>query len=80
MTCNWKRISEFSSLGEYQHFCRWLDAQLTEGTAVQIPVGMSKKEVPFGFDEKWFICKETGRTWRLVAPEAPFRGLWAEVE
>jgi hypothetical protein len=78
--CNWETISGFSSPGEYQRFCCWLDAQVAEGIAEEIPVGKARNEVPFGFYEKWFRCKENDKVWRLVAPDAPFRGLWAEVE
>ena len=79
-SCNWEAIHGFDTPGEYRKFCVWLDLQVVAGMVENILVGDSTKEVPSGSDEKWFKCKESGEVWRLVAPEAPFRGFWAEVE
>lgn len=78
--CNWEAIHGFDTPGEYRRFCAWLEAQVTNGMVEKIPIGHSKKEVPFGADERWFRCKESGEVWRLVAPDAPSRGFWTEVE
>lgn len=78
--CNWEEIHGFSTPGEYRRFCDWLESQVAVGLVEKIPVRHSKKEVPFGSNEKWFRCKESGEAWRLVAPDAPFAGFWAEVE
>ena len=78
--CNWEEIHGFDTLGEYRRFCAWLELQVLDGTAENIPIGHSKKEVPFGSDEKWFRCNESGEVWRLVAPDSPSRGFWAVVE
>lgn len=78
--CNWEAIHGFDTPGEYRRFCVWLESQIAAGMVESIPIGQSKKEIPFGFNEKWFKCKESNETWRLVAPDAPFRGSWAEVE
>ena len=77
--CNWEEIHGFESPGEYQRFCAWLDSQLRAEIIESVPVGLSKLRVPYGFNEKWFKCKESGEIWRLVAPEAPFHGSWEEV-
>lgn len=45
-----------------------------------IPVGSSSVDIGFGFEEKWFKCKESDEVWRLVAPQAPFLGLWDRVD
>ena len=78
--CYWEVVHGFETLGEYRRFCAWLDSQVTSGIVERIPVGFSKKNVPFGIDEKWFRCKESGEVWHLLAPDAPFCGSWTEVE
>ena len=78
--CNWEAIHGFNTPGEYRRFYLWLKSQLDADMIEEVPVGCSTKEMPFGVDEKWFRCKESSEVWRLVAPEAPFSGLWEEVE
>lgn len=78
--CNWEEIHGFNTPGEYRRFCLWLKSQTDADIIEEIPAGRSKKEIPFGIDEKWFRCKESGEIWRLAAPDAPFLGLWAPVE
>lgn len=78
--CNWEAIHGFTTPGEYRRFCDWLESQVTAGMVENIPVGKSKNEVPFGFDEKWYMCKDSGDVWRLVAPAAPFHGSWTSVD
>jgi hypothetical protein len=50
------------------------------GMVESIPVGNSSLDVGFGFEEKWFKCKESNEVWRLVAPQAPFLGSWSLIE
>jgi len=78
--CNWEAIHGFDTPGEYRRFCVWLELQIANDMVEEIPIGHSKKEVPSGSDERWFRCKESDEVWRLVAPDAPFRGFWAAVE
>lgn len=80
LNCNWEVIDGFKSPGEYQRFCAWIDAQVEAGTVESVPVGSSPREVGFGFEEKWFKCKESNEVWRLVAPQAPFLGFWGVVD
>lgn len=78
--CNWEAIHGFDSPEEYRRFYLSLESQVETGIAKNIPVSYPKEKVPFGFDEKWFKYKEPDKVWRLIAPDMPFRGLWAEVE
>ena len=32
-----------------------------------------------GLVEQWFECEGCGQVWRLVEPDPPFKGMWAEV-
>lgn len=79
-SCNWEAIHGFDTPGEYRRFCVWLESQVVAGMVENIPISGSKKEVPFGSEEKWFKCKKSGDVWRLVAPDTPSRGFWAPVE
>ena len=78
--CNWEEIHGFKTPGEYRRFCIWLESQVITDMVEEIPVGQSKKRMPFGSNEKWFRCKGSGEVWRLVAPDSPFLGLWTAVE
>jgi hypothetical protein len=78
--CNWEEIHGFNTPGEYHRFCLWLQLQVEVDMVEEVPVCQSKKEIPFGIHEQWFKCKVSGEVWRLVAPDAPFRGLWVAVE
>ena len=73
----WDEIHGFSSPGEYQRFMTWLAEAVEEGALVEIEV-----DEPYSgswmFDERWFRSG-SGQVWRLVAPDAPFRGVFAQV-
>lgn len=45
-----------------------------------VPVGSSSVDVGFGFEEKWFKCKESKEIWRLISPQVPFLGSWGPVQ
>jgi len=78
--CNWEVIHGFESPGEYKRFCDWLSAQVDTGVTEQIPVSEPSADLIFGLEERWFRCKESGEIWRLVAPQAPFRGQWGPID
>ena len=78
--CNWEAIHGFESLSEYNRFCLWLSAQVVEGLVEHIPVSKPSEDLIFGLDEMWYRCKVSGEVWRLVAPQAPFRGMWDVVK
>jgi hypothetical protein len=77
--CNWDAIHGFRSPGEYQRFCNWLESQIEAGMVEFLPAGTSCVDIGFGFEEKWFKCRESGQIWRLVSPQVPFRGSWSQV-
>ena len=76
-TCEWETIDPFSSPGEYRRLCLWLDQQVTEGLAKEVPVEESYAG-PL-FSERWFQCQASQEKWRLVAPQDPFHGFWGAV-
>jgi hypothetical protein len=75
---NWDEIRGFESPGEYERFRRWISEAITEGAL---------REVPCGFqlccgnrsDEHWYRAA-SGQTWRLLAPDYPFKGVFEKVE
>lgn len=75
-SCNWEAIHGFESPGEYKRFCLWLSAQVDAGIAETVSAGKRSDDLIFGLDEMWYRCKASGEVWRLIAPQAPFRGLW----
>lgn len=77
--CNWKEIRGFQSPAEYQRFCDWLESQVDAGLVGSVPTGEANQAVPYGFEEKWYRCMDSGQVWRLIAPEGPFRGSWEPV-
>jgi hypothetical protein len=73
---DWDEIHDFGSPGEYQRFLLWLSKALTESQLVEIPVGTHYLST--AFEERWFRSP-SGAVWRVVAPDFPFRGVFALV-
>jgi hypothetical protein len=72
--CPWEKIDGFFSLNEYERFLKWIVVQVDAGLAVEVAV-QSRYQI-FGLEERWFQCVASRELWRLVAPDAPFRGCW----
>lgn len=74
----WEALSAFESSAEYRRLLASLNEQVKAGTADSIPV-----ERPYSgstlWDEHWFKNRETNETWRIVAPDPPFRGVFKKV-
>jgi len=67
-------LNGFKSWSDYEYFRRLVEHR-TEFES--IPVRSHYSNV--GHVEFWFRDKRSNRVWRLVEPDAPFRGLWAVV-
>jgi hypothetical protein len=78
-SCNWEVIHGFESPREYRRFCSWLSDQVDAGLVECVPITEPSEDLIFGLEERWYRCKASAETWRLVAPQAPFRGLWGPV-
>jgi hypothetical protein len=78
-TCPWEEIDEFQSPSEFDRFIEWMNAQTKLRSAEEVPV-----QRPYigatTFTEKWFRHLPSGDTWRLVWPDAPFKGLFEPVD
>jgi hypothetical protein len=77
--CNWEAIHGFESPGEYKRFCSWLSDQIDAGLVEGIPVTKQSGDLIFGLDVRWYRCKASEEVWRLVAPQAPFKGAWEPI-
>ncbi len=72
--CEIKKESNFESLNDFQNF----SIALSKNNSF-ISTAVLKPYSDMGFDERWFTCSSCGRVWRLVEPDAPFRGCWEVV-
>jgi hypothetical protein len=74
----WEPIARFRSPGEFERFRHWLEARVEDGTAEWVPVERS-----YGGGntdaERWIRCRETGETWRVLAPDPPGYALFDRV-
>ncbi len=73
--CSWTTVEAFDSMAQYRALVGRLESEVAEGRAQQVPLDPSKA---WGntFKERWFKCVATGGTWRLVAPDPPFPGVF----
>jgi hypothetical protein len=78
MRCDWDEIHGFVSPREYRCFVDFIEAQVSNGFAEELPADptYSAGEIYGG---RWFKDRASGRIWRLVAPDFPFKGLWEPV-
>ncbi len=75
---SWNPISEFHSILDYDSLVAWLQAEISSGNAEEITV-----DHPYlgfmTFSERWYRQRSNGAIWRLVEPDAPFRGVFCPV-
>ena len=76
--CIWEEIHGFQSPSEYKRFVTYIEGQVSNNHAVEVEADpdYGKGEIYGG---RWFKDIGTGTTWRLVAPDYPFKGLWEPV-
>lgn len=70
----WHEIHGFRSPMEYQRFQSWLIELQHSHVIAEVPVSEPYAGSPM-FVEAWYRAGD-GRTWRLVAPDPPFRGVF----
>lgn len=77
--CIWEEIHGFSSPNEYDRFVKYIEAQVSQGQAVEVPVNphYGAGEIYGG---RWFRERDSDQVWRMVAPDFPFKGLWEPVK
>ncbi|KQT50238.1 hypothetical protein ASG47_19805 [Devosia sp. Leaf420] len=79
MSVEWEEIYGFRSLGEFERFETWISKQVEAHQVFPVRVAAPYTGATT-FQELWFRHSETGETWRLVSPDAPFAGLFEPVQ
>jgi hypothetical protein len=74
-SCGWEPIKAFDSLNQYKEFLANLEEAVAAGNAQSVPVDPIEGWGS-AWKERWFECKADHRTWRLVAPDPPFPGVF----
>ena len=76
--CGWKPTDGFQSFSDYQRLLSTITEQVRAGQAHE-----TKVRKPYSglqtLDERWYRCPSSGETWRLIAPDPPFPGLFQPV-
>ena len=75
--CDWKVIEGFASDLEYESLRARIAQQVESGLAKEERV--KKRYSGIDWDEHWYRCAATKETWRLVAPDPPFNGIFEPV-
>ncbi len=75
--CNWKAVEGFRSDEEYERFRARIIEQVQLGLAKEERV--RKRYSGIDWDEHWYRCAANNQTWRLVAPDPPFNGIFEPV-
>jgi hypothetical protein len=75
--CDWTIIESFRSDQEYEGFHARLINQVKSGLATEERV--KERYSGIDWDEHWYRCAATKQTWRLVAPDPPFNGIFEPV-
>ena len=75
--CDWNAIEGFRSDDEYERFRAQIIRQVQLGLAKEERV--RKRYSGIDWDEHWYRCTATKQTWRLVAPDPPFNGIFEPV-
>ena len=75
--CTWEVIDNFQSYPEFARLVAWIELQVFERKAFEVPVKDSYAGL--GFTERWFQCSTSKIVWRLVYPDGPFHGFWGAI-
>jgi len=74
VNCPWEKIESFVSPGEFERFTRWMEYQIAEGKAEEVPVLIEYQVIQ---GARWFKHIGSGAIWRLVPADGPLRpGFW----
>jgi hypothetical protein len=76
--CEWEKIDDFRSPGEFRKFLYWMQNQVAAGLAEEVEVEHPYINAP-SLKEKWFMHVENRCIWRIVWPDGPFTGLFEKV-
>ena len=75
--CDWAVVEGFRSDYEYEQVRARIIEQVKSGLAKEERV--KKRYSGIDWDEHWYRCAASKQTWRLVAPDPPFNGIFKPV-
>jgi len=76
--CRWSAVERFESFEDYERLLGSISQLLTTGEAEERRVSKPYSGLET-LDERWFRCRGTRETWRLIAPDPPFPGIFEKV-
>jgi hypothetical protein len=76
--CGWKALDSFESFADYERMRTSINDQIKAGEAEERRVGKPYSGLDT-LNEHWYRCRATGQTWRLIAPDPPFQGIFQKV-
>ena len=74
-TIEWEPIQGFQSRLEYERFVRWIEGLIADGRVAEVPVGRRYADATT-VAERSVQRADGGEPWRIVEPDAPFRGVF----
>lgn len=77
MRC-WEVIDGFAGWAEFEKFADWIRGQAAAGEAIEVPVERRYSGSSL-IEQKWSRHVQSGRVWRLVRPDPPFKGVFEPV-
>lgn len=77
--CPWEEIHGFSSPDEYRRFVCHIEQELDAAIVEELPPDMNYGQGEI-YGGRWLRHTASGRVWRLVPPDFPFRGLWEPLD
>jgi hypothetical protein len=76
--CGWEIVDGFDSMADYEMLRDSVSAQVISGQAEERRVSKPYSGLR-SLNERWIKCKSTGHTWRLIAPDPPFPGIFEKI-
>jgi hypothetical protein len=73
--CGWRAIEGFKSFEDFERLRGSISEQVRVGEAEERRVAKPYSGLET-LDERWYRCRATGKTWRLIAPDPPFPGIF----
>jgi hypothetical protein len=76
--CDWEEASHFNSYAHYERVLSFINEQVATGVAKPVKVRKPYSGLET-LNEHWYQCLASKQTWRLVAPDPPFKGIFEPV-
>ena len=76
--CGWEPVESFHSFADYEQLRKQIVEQVNKGSAKERRVTRPYSGLRT-LNERWYRCESSQKTWRLVAPDPPFPGIFEPV-